>query len=150
MGRRNVPVPGWATDLTVRASEEFGFACPPITWDLKPSQLFSSGRMWPTRIHVTAGTSLLDQGLVLMHELAHWITPPGYPAHGAVFWRNAWRLFRWVGLPDEYAMARSQRYMTTAATIGTREFGVPTDPEPGRTEVEWMRREHARAPGTGQ
>ena len=60
-------------------------------------------------IVVTAGSSRLDQKLVLLHELAHHLCPV-QEYHGAMFWDVAWALFRWAKLPIKYVKAREGSY----------------------------------------
>jgi hypothetical protein len=60
-------------------------------------------------ISIAAGKDRLDQRLVLLHELAHWLGPPG-EGHTLAFWRRAWRLYRRYRVPMYYALAREGRY----------------------------------------
>lgn len=54
----------------------------------------SSGVTYPAfgRIVIRAGSDLFDARLVLLHELAHWLSPAG-EGHGRRFWRKAWELY---------------------------------------------------------
>lgn len=56
-------------------------------------------------ISVTAGLDLMDQRLVLCHELAHWLGKPD-EGHSPAFWKRAWRLYRRYRVPVYYALAR--------------------------------------------
>jgi hypothetical protein len=80
--------------------------CPPNGF----KSVHSSGRCFESgRIVVTAGSSRLDQRVVLLHELAHHICLPG-EHHGKTFWDTAWELFRWAKLPVKYVKAREGTY----------------------------------------
>jgi len=114
--------PKWAQDLVLRvALDEEKDDVPNLGWwrarkrktwaGLRPAHAMSSGRSWPTknRIHVTAGTDRKDQKLVLLHELAHWLSPPT-EHHGPTFWDTAWRLYRTYKVPLTYAKVREGNY----------------------------------------
>ena len=80
----------------------------------------SSGRAWNdgSRVHVTAGTDRTDQKLVLLHELAHWLTPKEH--HSGRFWDTAWRLYRRYGVPIRYAKLREGAYRKGALVAASR------------------------------
>ncbi len=56
-------------------------------------------------ISVAAGRDMIDQRLVLCHELAHWLGKRG-EGHSLAFWGRAWRLYRRYRVPIHYALAR--------------------------------------------
>jgi len=66
-----------------------------------------------TRIVITAGTDRKDQKLVLLHELAHWLSSRK-ENHGPIFWDKAWELFRRYNVPIQYAKKRSGDYRKEA------------------------------------
>ena len=79
----------------------------------------SSGRAWQSgRIHVTAGTDRKDQKLVLLHELAHWLTPKDH--HSPRFWDKAWELYRRYRVPLRYARIREGNYRKGALVAANR------------------------------
>ena len=151
--------PQWAQDLVLQvALDEGRDDVPELTWHRSKRSAFSSGRTWHTssRIHVTAGTQRrqtqipyrsgkrtgqvsvrAEQKLVLLHEVAHWLTPfekqavtygrggdwydrdgnkadaptgTRYLSHTATFWDTAWRLFRRYKVPLTYAKVREGNY----------------------------------------
>ena len=84
----------------------------------------SSGRYYGpwkgriARIHVTAGTDRADQKLVLLHELAHWLTPKDH--HSPRFWDKAWELYRRYRVPLRYARIREGNYRKGALVAASR------------------------------
>ena len=48
-------------------------------------------------IALTLGTDHACARIVLLHELAHWLTPEDR-GHGVVFWETAFRLYREAGI----------------------------------------------------
>src|SRR6266540_652846 len=127
-------MPGWAIDLTLkvaRAAERMDV--PVVTWRLRhrnprrrawgrgkiivPPATHSSGRCYPARIVITAGRSLKDQRLVLLHELAHWLAPTG-EHHSESFWERAWALYRLYGVDLAYARKREGDYRKLALKVG--------------------------------
>ena len=79
-------------------------------------------------VAVRAGSDPLDQRLTLLHELAHWISPPGRRRgrravhHGRAFYSIAFELYRRHGLADVDALRlESARYRSAlghAAALG--------------------------------
>ena len=65
--------------------------------------------LFGTRIVITAGTDRKDQKLVLLHELAHWLSPKN-EGHGPAFWDKTWELFRRYNVPIRYAKKREGNY----------------------------------------
>lgn len=81
-------------------------------------------------IAVRAGDDPLDQRLTLLHELAHWLTPPppgrrrGASHHGLVFYRTAFDLYRRHGIADADALRlESARYASSLRHAAA--FGIP-------------------------
>ncbi len=139
--------PQWAQDLVLdtwlywqkaHAFENFGTwdkPLPVIDWRnthrrgtyfkfAKPKK--SSGRAWnkqalvpEDRIVVTAGSERLDQRVVLLHELAHILSPVG-EHHGSHFWDVAWELYRWAKIPIRYAKTREGNYRKGALVAYSR------------------------------
>jgi hypothetical protein len=62
---------------------------------------YSSGRAtpWSGRVTITAGSSLLDQRMVLLHEMAHLLAPVR-EGHGKVWRRIVTRLYAKYGGPE--------------------------------------------------
>ena len=60
-------------------------------------------------VSVAAGRDPVDQRLVLLHELAHWLGHPG-EGHNRAFWTRAWKLYRRYRVPIHYALAREGEY----------------------------------------
>ena len=61
------------------------------------------------KISINAGQDRIDQKVVLLHELAHWIVGP-VERHNGRFWDVAWELFRWAKLPIGYTKRREGDY----------------------------------------
>lgn len=98
---RTRPVPSWAAELVQRVCSDEHRRPPRVTWYQRNGSS-SSGVTYKGEgyIHVTAGTDVEDAHLVVLHELAHWLAPPGW-AHNRRFWELAWRLYV-TYLPAEY------------------------------------------------
>lgn len=110
--------PAWARAMVVQACAEADAPLPRLTWRVR-DRATSSGvtRQHAGSISLVAGTDALDQQLTLLHELAHWITPPrrrrrrGATHHDLPFYRTAYRLYRRHGIPDAAALAgEAMRY----------------------------------------
>lgn len=83
-------------------------------------------QQYGTRIVITAGYEPIDQALVLLHELAHYVLPHHH-AHDATFWRKAWSFYERYGIPLEYAYERELRYRWEAMWT-CKELELPIDP----------------------
>lgn len=74
----------------------------------------SSGLFYPagiskaSRIIIHAGYNKLDTKLVLLHEIAHYLTPGTH--HRPQFWGTAWDLYRHFRLPIRYCKDREKGY----------------------------------------
>lgn len=109
--------PGWALVIIGKVAVENGRAVLPVlVWRRSSTKCWSSGRTWnhrsPARVVVTAGYDLLDAKRVLLHELAHWLTPTGGEAvgtppkaHCPQFYETARRLYHRFRVPVRAAMA---------------------------------------------
>ena len=86
-----------------------------MRWERQQAEriICSSGRCrtrwYGTLIIITAGTDHKDQKLVLLHELAHWLSPKN-EGHGPAFWDKTWELFRRYNVPIRYAKKREGNY----------------------------------------
>ena len=116
-------IPQWAQELTLNALEY---------WESKGNQipLFDirwrhgtyirssgtahtitewHGQTYPRYIVITAGKDRTDAKLVLLHEIAHQLTPDR-ESHGSTFWGIAWELYRHFKLPIRYCLKRERNY----------------------------------------
>ena len=115
-------VPRWAHDLTIRvAIDEGRDTLPDLTWRRSRYEL-SSGHtkhiLCGGGVVIPAGTCRKDQKLLLLHELAHWLTPG--EQHSAVYWDQAWRLYRRYNVPIRYAKKREGEYLKGSAAAYRR------------------------------
>lgn len=101
--------PCWAQDLIIRVALDEGIDdLPVLIWRKSKKQIWSTGyTFWKGIIRFTAGLDELDQKLVLLHELAHWIT---LELHTNKFWDKAWELYRRYKIPIRYAKTRESSY----------------------------------------
>ena len=116
--------PTWAQDLAIRvALDEGRDELPTLQWRRSKYGPFSTGTTYTEaqRIVVTAGKDRKDQKLVLLHELAHWLTPG--QNHGPAFWDQAWRLYRRYGVPLRYAKLRERFYRKGSVAAYARTKG---------------------------
>jgi hypothetical protein len=95
---------------------------PELVWRRSGGKAYSSGHCslpdavtHRCRIVVTAGRGVprWEQKMVLLHELAHAICPPG-EHHGELFWTTAWRLYRRFNLPIRKVRFHEDAYRKTA------------------------------------
>ena len=84
----------------------------------RPKPKYSGGVAYvkDNKIVITAGKDRKDQKLVLLHELAHMISPPE-EYHGRIFWETAWKLYRQYKVPLRYAYKREGEYRTLSKVI---------------------------------
>lgn len=109
--------PAWAAELIARVCADASVAPPRLNWRSRAGE-HSTGvaRRHDGLIAVRAGSDPLDQRLTLLHELAHWLSPPprrGRRAvhHGRAFYAVAFDLYRRHGLDDADALRlESARY----------------------------------------
>lgn len=125
--------PQWATDLVEQVCKDYNRAMPhKFNWRVsrKKRVTYSSGHMYPPyyervrpmkyikrngRITVTAGHSVQDQELVLLHELAHWVTNRNKRrSHDRKFWDTAFELYERYGVDMDYAIEREKDYKVGA------------------------------------
>lgn len=138
--------PAWASALVATVCVDAGVAPPKLAWRRRRAD-HSTGvaRRHLALIAVRAGDDPLDQRLTLLHELAHWLTPPsprrrrGSSHHGRSFYETAFELYRRHGLTDADALRlESARY--PSALRHAVALGVP-----GATALAAERRAALRA-----
>jgi hypothetical protein len=125
-----VTAPAWADALVESVCAEARVAPPRLLWRSRRA-VASTGvaRRSEGTVSVRAGSDLLDQRLTLLHELAHWIAPPGRRRrrsvhHGRAFYAVAFELYRRHGIPDADALRlESGRYRSALAHAAA--LGVP-------------------------
>ena len=122
--------PGWAAELVARVCADAGVAPPRLTWRARRAR-HSTGvaRRAAGIIAVRAGDDRLDQRLTLLHELAHWLSPPTGRGrrvrhHGRAFYRTAFGLYRRYGLADEDAL-RLEAARYPSSLVHAVALGVP-------------------------
>ena len=130
--------PKWAEEIILSVCKEYNLSEPKVNWRrshkqkkgfytesngnnipiFKPKRYFSSGVAYTTEneISITAGSERKDQKLVLLHELAHLISPKE-EHHGKVFWEIAWKLYRQYKVPINYAKEREYSYRKLAKKV---------------------------------
>jgi hypothetical protein len=127
--------PAWARDLVVRVCADVDVEPPRLAWRRRAGG-HSTGvaRRHEGMIAVRAGIDPLDQRLTLLHELAHWLSPPPRRRrgrslhHGRAFYAVAFDLYRRHGIPDADALRlESGRYRSSLAHAVA--LGVPGAPE---------------------
>ena len=117
--------PRWAQDLVLDvAIAEGRDDVPGLTWR-KSMYPKSYGGQWHVRggyISVSIGARLPHQmaRIVILHELAHWLTPDDQ-FHSAAFWDTAWRLFRTYRVPPRMALANEGNYRVGARAAYKRQ-----------------------------
>lgn len=114
--------PVWVEQIVARVCDAAGVSEPEIVWRRSRGRQSSSGRYSSSeqRVTITAGKDRKDQRLVLLHELAHHLTPKEH--HGPIFWRAAWSLYQRFGLA-RYALTREMPYKAAAVNVAI-EMGV--------------------------
>lgn len=103
--------PAWATRLLEDVCAERGAEVPALTWRRSRTGTAQSSGHYNVaehRIVVTAGRERRDQRLVLLHEIAHALTPG--EVHGPRFWLVCWTLYRAHRVPIRYAQRREYGY----------------------------------------
>jgi len=111
-----VTAPAWADALVAAVCADAGVQAPRLAWRNRRG-MHSTGvaRRSQGTISVRAGEDPADQRLTLLHELAHWLSPPArgrrVQHHGRAFYRTAFALYRRHGLADADALRlESARY----------------------------------------
>ena len=115
------PPPKWAQKIIEEVWSTQTGRYPTVNWRRgggKPSVVdgteywsqnafYTSGhcKYWTNEIAITAGKKAprWEQKMVLLHELAHAISPGG---HDDRFWRTAWTLYRRFNLPIQKCQKR--------------------------------------------
>jgi hypothetical protein len=123
--------PGWAGALVLTVCAEAGVEPPRLLWRARRA-VASTGvaRRSEGIVSVRAGSDPLDQRLTLLHELTHWIAPPGRHRgrrsvhHGRAFYAVAFDIYRRHGIVDADALRlESGRYRSAlghAAALGVQ------------------------------
>lgn len=124
--------PAWAAALVHEVCADAGVEPPRLLWRRRNDE-HSTGvaRRSAGTIAVRAGHDPLDQRLTLLHELAHWLSPPAphrrrgsrpTEHHGLAFYRTAFGLYGRHGIPATDALRlESARYRSSlrhAAALG--------------------------------
>jgi hypothetical protein len=137
-----------------RVCADAGRPCPRLAWRRRAAE-HSTGvtRHGDAVIAVRAGTDGLDQRLTLLHELAHWLTPPparrrrrGAVHHGRAFYATAFALYARHGVPEADALRlESARYPSAlrhATALGVA--GAPAALQARRAALRARPRRHWR------
>lgn len=144
--------PKWATDLTEAVVERERLngkliIDPRLVWR-RGSGVQSSGHCaYSGRLVVTAGSDRKDARLILLHELAHYLTGSRLGRgtlrvhHGDDFYRTLFDLVRWdARLTWKVVLTREGRYkaqaIATAKAMGIRGAGT-IGKETRRRRIEW-------------
>jgi hypothetical protein len=121
--------PAWALELVETVCADAATEAPRLAWRRRAGD-HSTGvtRQSDGAVAVRAGNDPLDQRLTLLHELAHWVSPPSRARrgrsrhHGRAFYAIAFELYRRHGIADADALRlESGRYRSAlrhAAAIG--------------------------------
>ena len=121
--------PRWAAELLATVCAGAAVAPPRLVWRARRAE-HSTGvaRRHDGVIAVRAGTNPVDQRLTLLHELAHWLSPPPRRRggrsvhHGRDFYAIAFDLYRRHGVGDADAVrlesARYRSSLAHAAALG--------------------------------
>lgn len=101
--------PAWASALVATVCEDAGVSPPRLAWRRRAGEASTGvARRSAGTIAVRAGADPVDQRLTLLHELAHWLSPPprrrGSAHHGRTFYRTAFSLYDRHGVPGEDAL----------------------------------------------
>jgi predicted metal-dependent hydrolase len=108
--------PQWAQDLiidTILYLESKGYKAelPEIKYRHSKRNSTSATCYQHKYITITAGKDRRDTKMVILHELAHWVLPDN-EHHGDNFWRLAFNLYKWQGLPLRVCINRESTYNT--------------------------------------
>ncbi len=103
-------IPKWAQELTINTiihlqSKGYKSELPELKWRHGKHRSSSGICCQHDHITITAGHDRKDSKLVLLHELAHWVLPDN-EHHGDNFWRLAFDLYKFNGLPVRYCINR--------------------------------------------
>lgn len=85
-------------DMVEAVCAREGIERPPIRWHFRDAK-YTTGVTYHKRdrgIAVTLGTDHLEARVVVLHELAHWMTPKHH--HDRTFWTTAMWLYRSEGI----------------------------------------------------
>ena len=135
--------PGWALAIIGKVAVENGrTVLPTLVWRRSRTKCWSTGRTTgnqsPVRVAVTAGYDPQDAKRVLLHELAHWLTPIALggmntdsaatqgKAHSPQFYDTVRRLYRRFRRPVRSCMTdEAQMYPTPYAHWSNRKRPRP-------------------------
>jgi len=108
-----MPAPDWADRIVREVARRRRLPPPLLRWRTTRRRRTAGSADSHLRKHpaisIAAGRDPVDQRLVLLHELAHWLSKPD-EGHSIAFWTRAWRLFRRYRVPVHYALAREGAY----------------------------------------
>lgn len=118
--------PSWVALLAATACDRANRRVPTISW-YKGRSAYSSGHcsVDQKRLHITAGTSMIDQQFVVLHELAHYLTINRQRTNGRRSWHNKRfheRLMQLITTYGDdafvaYCVQRESEYMKRAAAV---------------------------------
>lgn len=112
-------MPEWANELVTQVCKDYRRKKPVVKW-WSNHHTYSHGhwKRWSQAIFISAGESIQDQELVLLHELAHHIvgkTKAGRrQSHSIRFWTLAFELYNRYGVDTNYAIEREYSYKAKA------------------------------------
>lgn len=131
--------PNWVDELIEQVCKDHKRKAPKLTWRNASRESSSGKTRFPrsstgtklyTRtktgrlirfkggISIMAGTNEQDQRLVLLHELAHWLTVKyKNQGHNQKFWETAFDLYERYGVDMDYAYNREKDYKQTAKLV---------------------------------
>jgi hypothetical protein len=108
-----VPAPAWADRIVREVARARRRPAPELRW--RRARTRRSAGSADSYLHkdavisIVAGRDVVDQRLVVCHELAHWLGEPD-EGHTLKYWLRAWKLYRRYRVPIHYALAREGGY----------------------------------------
>lgn len=87
-------------------------------------------------ILISAGLSVDDQRIVLLHEMAHWLLPAAYH-HNSTFWDKAFYLYHKYGVDGNKAISSERIYRKKAVSAFNRSAYVQQ--QGLQPEYKWKR-----------
>lgn len=124
--------PQWMLIVAEQVAIQYNRSAPPSTrivttgtkhWSSRGRFVSSNGDDGTIEeyIALTLGSDPIDQAVVLIHELAHWLAPRT-EHHGSRFWNIYYDLVNEYELPCFYAICRAACYKTTAFWTATERY----------------------------